>query len=94
MSRAIALRDTVPLDCFDDVLVEPFIPNSSVIALDIGILLRLARLDILERDVALFSPFQELTIDIFRAVVDSYALRLAAPLDDTVQASDHPLSRQ
>jgi hypothetical protein len=48
MSRAIALRDTVPLDCFDDVLVEPFIPNSSVIALDIGILLRLARLDILE----------------------------------------------
>ena len=37
------------LDCFDDILIEPFMPNGSIIAFDISILLRLARLDMLDR---------------------------------------------
>ena len=40
------------LDCFDDVLVEPFVPNCAVVALDIGVLLGLAGLDVLDRVVS------------------------------------------
>lgn len=38
------------LDAFDDVLVQPFLPNRPVVELDIGVLLRFARLDVLDRD--------------------------------------------
>lgn len=48
------------LDCFDDILIEPFMPNGTIIAFDISILLRLARLDMLDRDVAALGPFQKL----------------------------------
>ena len=65
------------LDCFDDILIEPFMPNGSIIAFDISILLRLARLDMLDRDVAALGPFQKLATDVFRAVVDPNACRLA-----------------
>ena len=58
------------LDGFDDVLIEPFMPNSSIVAFDVSILLRLARLDMLDRDVALLRPFQKLATNVFRAVVD------------------------
>ena len=81
------------LDCFDDVLIEPFMPNSSIVAFDVSILLRLARLDMLDRDVTFFRPFRELTTDVFGAVVDPNAFRLAAPFDDLVQASNDPLGR-
>ena len=51
------------LDAFDNVLIQPFMPNRSVIALNIGILLRLAWLDMLDGDVTFFRPFQELATD-------------------------------
>ena len=79
------------LDCFDDILIEPFMPNGSSIAFDISILLRLARLDMLDRDVAALGPFQKLVTDVFRAVVDPNACWLAAPFDDLVQAPDDAL---
>jgi len=37
-------------------------PNGSIIAFDICILLRLARLDMLDRDVAALGPFQKLLL--------------------------------
>lgn len=36
------------LDGFDDVLVEPFVPNGTAVALDIGVLLWLSGLDMLD----------------------------------------------
>ena len=39
--------------------------------------MRLARLDMLDRDVAFLSPFQKLLADIFEAIVDPYDLRFA-----------------
>jgi len=56
------------LACFYDVLFEPFMPNSSIVAFDVSILLRLARLDMLDGDVTFFRPFQELATDVFGAV--------------------------
>ncbi|MNY72849.1 hypothetical protein D3C86_2114980 [compost metagenome] len=45
------------LDAFDVVLVEPLMPDGAVVALDIGILLRLAGLDIAQGNALLFGPF-------------------------------------
>ena len=45
------------LDTFDDVLVEPFVPDSAVVSLDIGVLLGLAGLDMLDGNPMFPSPF-------------------------------------
>jgi hypothetical protein len=44
------------LDGFDDVLVPPFLPDSPVVALDIGVLLRLAGLAVQDDDDPFLSP--------------------------------------
>ena len=56
------------LDGFDDVLVEPLMPNGAVVTLDVGVLLRLAGLNVLDGDLPLLGPFQQLAADVFRAV--------------------------
>jgi hypothetical protein len=55
------------LDGFDDVLVEPFMSDGAVVALDVGVLLGLAGLDVLDRDATFLSPDQLLATDLFRA---------------------------
>lgn len=69
---------------FKDVLSQPFAANRAVIALDIGVLLRLAGLDVFYPDIVLLSPFHELSTDIFRSVVYTNCLRLTTPFDDLV----------
>jgi len=69
-------------------------PNCSVVAFDIGILLRFSRLYILQTNVALFRPLNEFAADIFRPVIHPNAIRLSAPFNDLVQAPDHSLRRQ
>jgi len=59
------------LGTFDDVLVEPFVPDSAVVSLDIGVLLWLAGLDVLDCDPPFLGPFQQLATDVFRAVTPS-----------------------
>ena len=79
------------LDCFDDVSVKPFMPDRRVVALDMGVLLGLAGLDVLDRYAPFLGPDQQLAIDVFRAVVDPDCLRGATPFDDLVQRPDDPL---
>ena len=43
------------LDGFDDILVEPFVPDRAVVALDVGVLLGLTGLDVLDRDAQFLS---------------------------------------
>jgi hypothetical protein len=59
------------LDAFDDVLVEPFMPNRSVVALDVGVLLWLSGLNVLDSDSLFLSPYQQLATDVFRTVTPS-----------------------
>ena len=82
------------LDGFDDVLVEPFVPDRAIVALDVGVLLRLTGLDVLDRDAQFLSPDQQLATDVFRAVVDPYGAGFAAPFDDPVQATNDPFGWQ
>lgn len=57
------------LGLLDDVLVEPFMPDDAVIALDIGVLLELSGLDVLDGD----APF-------FLAQISSLPLMYSGPL--------------
>ena len=52
------------LDGFDDVLVAPFMPDSAVVALDIGVLLGLSGLDVLDGDALFLGPDQQLFDDL------------------------------
>jgi hypothetical protein len=59
------------LNAFDDVLVEPLMPYSAVITLDIGVLLRLSGLDMVKGNHLFLCPFHEFAADIFSAVTPS-----------------------
>jgi len=63
-------------------------PDDAVVAFDIGVLLRLAGLDVLDGNSMFRRPFHRLFTDVFGAVVDTYGAWLAAPYDDAVKASD------
>ena len=68
--------------------------DGAVVALDIGVLLWLSGLDVLDGDLPLLGPFQQLATDVFRAVVDPYGDRLATPFDNSVETSDDPFGLQ
>jgi hypothetical protein len=57
--RGVILR---LLDAFDDLLVQPFVPNGAVVALDTGVLLGLAGLD---GNPMFLSPFHQRFTDVF-----------------------------
>ena len=57
------------LNSFEDVLVQPFTANGAIVTLDIGVLLRLARLDVLKSNTVFLSPRHQCPADIFGAVV-------------------------
>jgi hypothetical protein len=82
------------LDGLDDVLVEPFVLDGAVVALDVGVRLGLAGLDVLDRDAPFLGPDQQLVTNVFRAVVDPYGAGFAAPFYNSVKTSDDPLGRQ
>ena len=82
------------LNSFKDVLVQPFVSYRAAVALDIGVLLRLSGLDVLDMNAHLFSPCHQLAADIFRAVINPNNQRPASPLDDPVQTTHHPSGGQ
>jgi hypothetical protein len=69
---------------------QAFFSEPAVKALHMGILDRLAGLDVAQVDLPLHSPGQEVTAGQFRAVVAADAKRPAAPCDDLIQHPGHP----
>ena len=67
------------------VLAQPFVADSSVVAFDIGILLRLARLNVADGNAVRFSSLQQRAADILRAIVDPDGKWPPAPFDDPVE---------
>jgi hypothetical protein len=45
------------LDVFNDVLVQPFMPDRAIVALDVSVLMLLPRLNMLDANTLFFSPF-------------------------------------
>ena len=85
---------TVRLDPFDNVLVEPFVPNGAVVALDTGVLLGLSGLDMLDGNPMFLGPFRQLSTDVFRAIVHPNGAGLSAPFNDAVKAPDDSFGGQ
>ena len=75
------------LDGFKGVLAQPFAANSAVVTLNIGVLLGLARLGLIQSHVAFFGPFHQLSTDIFGSIINTYRGGFSAPLNDLVQAA-------
>ena len=84
------IRGEVPnlIEIAPKVLRQPFISDRPIESLDIGILLRLAGLDVLELNPRLFSPAGDRPTDIFWSVVTSNRVRLPTPGDDLAQNPD------
>ncbi len=64
--------------------------DGAVVALDIGVLLRLAGLNVVQGDTLLCCPDRQGRADVSRAVFDPDGHELAAPLDDLVQGTHDP----
>ena len=82
------------VQCFEQVVGKPVIANRPVIALDVGVLLRLARLDEVDTDAAFCCPRQGHGADVFRAVVAPDRNWLSAPFNDPVERAYHAFGRQ
>ena len=65
-------------------------PDGSVVAFDVGVLLRLSGLDVLNGNAACLSPLVQTITDVFRAVVDTDGKRWSTPFDDPVKGADDP----
>lgn len=70
------------LNAFDDVLIQPFMPDGAVAALDVGVLLRLTGLDVLDANSLFLSPFQQLSTDILGAIINPNSAGFSAAFDD------------
>lgn len=76
------------LDRVEQGPCQPGVTHRPVVTLDIGVLLRLAGLDVLDPDTLLLGSAQQHT-DVLRAIVAADRSWLAAPLDDLFQRTDH-----
>lgn len=68
--------------------------DGAVVALDIGILLRLSGLDVAQGDSLRFGPFHQFATDVLRPIIHTNGERFAAPFDYLVQTADDAFSRQ
>lgn len=57
------------LDAIEQVMGQPVVSHGSVIPLNIGILLRLARLNEFEVDAATLRPHSKRSTDVFRPIL-------------------------
>ena len=76
------------LDCCKHVLIQPFMPDRSVVTFDIGVLLRLSGLDMLQGDTSVFGPLRQAAADIFRAIIDPDRVWFPSPPDNPVERSN------
>ena len=86
----------VILDVFDGLKMipaKPFGSDGTIVSFNIGVLLRLTRLDVHQGTTCLFSPVLKRATDVFRGVVHTNGKRFAAPTNDLIQAPHDPLGR-
>jgi hypothetical protein len=81
------------LNAFDDVLIQPFVPNHAVVALNTDVLPGLPRLDVSDGNPMFLSPFIQLFTDVFWPVIHLNSAALTAPFDDPIKGPDHTPSR-
>jgi hypothetical protein len=75
----------------EQVLGQQVIAHSTVVALNIGVLLWVAGLDKDQCNTLFFSPSSQCGTDVFRAIVTADLDGLSPPLDDLIQGPDNTL---
>ena len=74
-------------DGVEEVLIEPVVSHGTIEAFDVGVLLRLSRLDVIDLNLLLGSPAQKRVADVLGAIVTANHRWLATPLDDLFQSA-------
>lgn len=82
------------LDIVEQVAGKPSVANGPVVALDVGVLLRIFWLDVKQCNALLFGRRLQRPADVLRAVVTPCRDRLAVSLGYLLQAADHTRRRQ
>lgn len=75
------------LDIFNaikQVIIQPVIPQRSVVTLNVGVLLRVTLLNKHELNAFIYSPGGQQTADAFWAIITAYPLGLATPFNDLI----------
>src|SRR3990167_7171292 len=78
----------------EQIMPQPVVTHRAVVAFDVGVLLWISWLDILQANAVLFRPEHKLAADVLWAVVTTDGLWFTAPLDDLIQCAHHSLRRQ
>ena len=78
----------------EEVCIKDFAAHGAVEALDVGVLCRFARLDVVEAHSVLLAPGDELRGDEFRAVVDPYLLGQRMALLELFEHADDTHRRE
>ena len=60
-------------------------PNCTVVALNVGVLLRLSELDVLDGNTLFLNPFQQLATDILGAIINPNSFWFSTPFDDLIK---------
>ncbi len=60
-------------------------PDLAIIALDVCVLLRLSGLNVLDDNTLFLSPFQQLTTDVLRPIIDPNGFWFATPFNDPIK---------
>ncbi|MNR51429.1 hypothetical protein D3C85_1711020 [compost metagenome] len=81
-------------DRLEQIMPQPVVTHRAVVALDVGVLLWISWLDVLQANPVLFRPQNKLTADVLRAVVTTDGLWFATPLDHLIQRTHHALRGQ
>ncbi|MNG11396.1 hypothetical protein D3C84_949380 [compost metagenome] len=74
-------------------MTQPVITHGAVVALNIGILLRITRLNVFQADTLFFGPQRQLRADVLRAVIAADGLWFTPPLNHLLQCAHHSLGR-
>lgn len=77
------------LDRLEQGLRGQGVVDGAAVAIDLGVLLRLAPVDVLDADAGPLGPTQLCAADVLRAVVAADRSGLAAPLGDPFERPDH-----
>ena len=72
-------------------MAEAVVANRPVVAFDMGVLLWIARLDVIKPNAVMRSPVRQRAADLLRTVSLRIACGLPRPFDDLVQGTHHPL---
>ena len=73
------------LQCVEQVLSQPVVTHRAVVTLNVGILLRIARLNKYQLNALVLCPHSKLVADVLRTIITSNRAWFSTPFNDQIQ---------